>query len=96
MTKISMTWPQYQRRECTIKGKVIFLTPIQCKIIFIMLVNRGKSISLTNMITYIWPDPDKEPNYPENNFYVHMTYLKRVIGNDIITQRNSFGWSIEK
>jgi hypothetical protein len=60
---ISMTFPQSLRNECTLGGKVLKLGPVQARVIEILLLTTpGHVISNAEMIEYLWPNPDEQPD----------------------------------
>lgn len=58
---IGMTWPQYRRRECTYRGRVVRLGRLQAEIVAALLLRRGRIVSSESLIEAIWPEPDRAP-----------------------------------
>lgn len=58
---LRMTWPQYQRRECTFKNTTVRLSPTQREILATLLMRRGQLVRRDELIEAVYPDPDKEP-----------------------------------
>jgi len=61
--RFRMTWAQHQRRECTFDGLQVKLSGYQRDIVSLLLIRRGEIIHLNELIEYIYPDPDLEPDW---------------------------------
>jgi hypothetical protein len=53
-----MTWPQYRRRQCTLDGKAVALTPTEADIVAVLLMNRGKVVTKLDLFEAVWGDAD--------------------------------------
>jgi len=62
-------------RQAIIKGKSISLTPIETKLLYILMRSAGKTVNTEFIIRRIWPS---EPVY-EDRLHVHMHRLRRKI-----------------
>lgn len=78
-TGISMTWPQYQRGECTANGQRLYMPPLRTEILSTLLIRRGHVVSLDELADVCWPDPDYMPEAPEKNIMVHISKLRALI-----------------
>jgi DNA-binding response OmpR family regulator len=75
---ISMTWPQYLRRECSFTAK---LSPQENELLSTLLLRHPVPVATSDLIEAMWPDPDSEPGLPEAR-----------IGNVIASIRRKIGW----
>lgn len=76
---ISMTMPQYRRRECTYRGQTVKLTPTETEIVSTLLVLRGRCISREDLLVILWPNPDEEPDWASNMISVYLCRLKEKL-----------------
>lgn len=61
---ISMTLPQYRRRECAVDGRCVRLKPAEAETLALLLVNGpDRFLSGDELIEALWPNPDFEPNW---------------------------------
>lgn len=60
---ISMTMPQYRRRECSINGTSVHLRPMYIEVLSTLLAAGPRFVSRTELIEAIWPNPELEPDY---------------------------------
>lgn len=63
---ISMTVPQMRRSQFSAGGVVYRLPPGPHLLLQVLLMNVGRVVVYDDIIGYIWPDPDREPDYAEN------------------------------
>lgn len=57
-----MTWPQYQRRECSYKGWRTHLTPQEAEVLLVLLLRGECPTPRTMLIDVLWgDDPDGGP-----------------------------------
>jgi len=87
--RISMTWPQYCRGECTFDGERIALPPLEAKILMVLLIRRGEVVSTTEMIEAIYPNPDLEPDWAESIIFSKFSHLRDKLPGLIETV---WGW----
>jgi DNA-binding response OmpR family regulator len=83
--RLSIDFP---RRTALVDGKQISLTPIETKLLYILMRRSGKTVPTDFIIRRIWP---QEPVY-EDRLHVHMHRLRRKIDkrmntNYIVSQR---------
>jgi DNA-binding response OmpR family regulator len=59
---VSMTLPQYYRRQCLVDGRVVRLTPSQTELIALLLASDPEfTFDIPSLIEALWPDPDLQP-----------------------------------
>lgn len=93
-TEISMTWPQYLRAECSFRGQVIKLgRGIQTEILLYLLITR-RLISKQELLEFIYPDPDFEPDYAAENIKKNMCLLRRRFPCKVIENRYYYGYTL--
>ena len=73
---ISMTMPQYRRRECTFNGQTVKLTPTETEIVSTLLVLRGRCVRKSELVEILFPNPDDEPDWFNNWISVYLCRLK--------------------
>jgi hypothetical protein len=90
---ISMTWPQYQRRQCSVDGARVALEGTWADVLFALLVNDpGKFMCMSSLIEAVYPDPDLEPDYAANVIFVAFYELRKL---GIALENNwGVGWRI--
>jgi DNA-binding response OmpR family regulator len=77
---ISMTWPEYQRRQCRIGAFVVQLTPLETELLSALLVGYPHSVTIEALIESAYPDPDSEPDDAEATIIEGIRKLARKIG----------------
>lgn len=92
---VSMTWPQYRRRQCVLGGQGVRLTPRETDVVSTLLLSPPDRFTPVSALTdSLWPNPDDEPanlNAP-NYLSVYVRKLRRR-GMAIEGQRG-WGWRI--
>lgn len=78
---ISMTWPQYLRRECRVTAK---LSPQENEVLSTLLARHPQPVTTGDLVEALWPDPDSEPRLPENRIGTLIASIRRKIGRDHI------------
>jgi DNA-binding response OmpR family regulator len=91
---IKMTWPQYKRQECQLGGFVILLSPQETELLFLLLVRYPTPIMVSEIIEWVWPHPDFEPNTAENNCRHLIRQLRLKLGKFHVTGRTNFGYRL--
>lgn len=91
---ISMTWPQYLRRECTYRGRVVRLGRIETEVVSALLVRRGEHIATREMIEAVYDDPFDSPEY-ERDVIMHAFCRVRRKMPDAITNIPWRGYTID-
>lgn len=84
---ISMTWPQYLRRQCTFNGEVVNLSRTEAEIVSTLLMWRGRPVPKSTLISAVWPNPDLEPDWSENSIFVYAYRLRRKLPGVIESHR---------
>lgn len=80
------------RGECWANGFLIKMSPAETAIIERLLLAGPRSTSVTELIEWVWPNPDKEPEHAHNVLRVYMVRLKRK--GFRIEARPSFGYRL--
>jgi DNA-binding response OmpR family regulator len=83
---VSMTWPQYKRREATIDGWTVKLSGLQCNILFILLVRR-QFVKITDIADFVYPAV--APINSHQAISITIATLRRKLGVGI---ENRYGW----
>jgi DNA-binding response OmpR family regulator len=81
---IAMSWPEHTRNEVRINGRPVRLMPQRHKILAALLLNRGRLVSLNDLIGMVWPHPDNEPEWPENVVKVQVSKMRQQVGKWVI------------
>lgn len=74
-----MTWPCYLRNSIKVDGVEVKLTPKVCDLAFLLLVRRDSFVPLPEIIEFLWPDPDSEPDFSEDVIRTYATRLRRAL-----------------
>lgn len=93
---ISMTWPQYKRCECTFKGRLYRLSPIQAEILFALLVSYPRAVKQSDLVEVIYEYGDHEP--PGAGPYISrcMAQLRAKFGYDFSPWRHPWGYRLHQ
>lgn len=59
---VSMTIPQMKRCECTVDGATVRLTPKMERVVSLLLLRPGHIIPYREVIEYVYPDCETEPD----------------------------------
>lgn len=78
---ISMTWPQYQRGECSVSAR---LSPQEAEILMVLLVRHPQAVGTADLIEALWPDADIEPDYADSIVRRAIGRLRGKLGTDRI------------
>lgn len=89
---ISMTWPQYLRRECTYNGAAIKLSRRQTDVLSVLLIKRNIATLARDLIPMVY-DTDVEPDYAENIIGLMVMRLRAKLPG-VIHSRYGFGYVI--
>ena len=93
---ISMTWPQYLRRECDVDGLVVALTHDQTVMLATLLMRYPEPVTRGELIEEIYPDPDRTPEWPGFAVDEHIARLKHRIGAWRIFTRRGSGYRLRQ
>ncbi len=74
---ISMTWPQYCRRQCMV---VADLSPQENELLSTLLARHPEPLAAGELVEVLWPDPEDEPCLPENRIGKLVASIRRKIG----------------
>jgi hypothetical protein len=91
---ISMTWPQYLRRECRIGDFLIPLSPIETELLLVLLVRYPAPVTVGELIDAIYPDPDREPEFADDQIRQSVRRLARRVGTFRIFACDRLGYRI--
>lgn len=96
---VSMTWPQYQRRECTACGFKVRLSEMQAEILLVLLLRYPGPVPVPDMIEAAWHDaqwrdPDAEPSSAYNTVQLTLQHLRAKIGGFHIHGRRTYGYRL--
>lgn len=92
---ISMTWPQYLRRQCTVDGRVVALGRTEVEIISALLIAHPSPVKIPELIERVYPDPDLEPDYATSVLTVIIHRFRRKFPNQI-TNRYGLGYHLDQ
>jgi len=91
---ITMTWPDYRRRQCRVDGWPVSLSPAMTEILSMLLMRRGQVVSTGEIIDALWPDPDTSPDDGISVLKVQICKLRQRIGG-VIATRPQHGYIID-
>lgn len=92
---ISMTWPQYLRCQCTVAGQVVTLTRMEIEILLFLALRPGW-VSRDEMVEFIYPDPDLEPEWAVNNMSVYIYRMRCRFGYHFIESQPCYGYRLAR
>lgn len=87
---IKMTWPMYLRRECAVGERSIHLAPREAELLLLLLLRPGY-VSLGELVEWIWPNPDDEPEWPEDCLKAQLHRLRMKIGSALCPPAWGYG-----
>lgn len=91
---ISMTWPQYRRREFTLDCHVVRLSHQQIEVLSVLLMRHPHPVPIGHLIEAVWPNPDLEPDAASNQISVILIKIRRTIGYHRILRRIGLGMQL--
>jgi DNA-binding response OmpR family regulator len=56
---ISMTWPQYRRKECWYNRRPVKLSYMQAELLSVLLMHRGRILSRDELMDMLYPSVNK-------------------------------------
>lgn len=77
--RVRLTWPLYQRHSLEVDGAEVRLTPKVCELALLLMLRRGQFVPLPQIIEFLWPDPDSEPDFSEDVIRTYATRLRRAL-----------------
>lgn len=95
---ISMTWPEYRRRQCTYRGHRVQLTPVQAEIVSLLLLRPNKVISRAEMYDACWPAPGRtnKPPHSSKVLDIQICMLRKKMPDMPVTTLHSRGFMMER
>lgn len=82
---VSMTVPQMKRRECTVDGETVRLTPKMERVVSLLLMRRGHIVPCSDLIEYVYPDPETQPETAWNCIMVGICHADRTLKRHVRT-----------
>jgi len=83
-------WHNYISKEW--RGK--HLTTNEADILFLLHVHADRMVPLDDIIIFLYPDPDKEPDHSFNCVPIFIIGLRKKFGRNIIINYPRRGYSI--
>jgi DNA-binding response OmpR family regulator len=68
----------FAERRAILDGQLISLTPIEARILYLLIRNAGRVVTTESLLQRLWP----EENAPEDRLHVHIHRLRRKIEPD--------------
>lgn len=93
-SNVSMTWPQYLRRQCVYKGKLYKLTKMEIEVILVLLLNHPRPVNRDALIEALYCFDDREPDYGYNCVNQFIARIKKKIDRDVIVSRPYVGFTL--
>lgn len=78
---ITMTWPQYLRRQCSIGDFTINLSPLETELLSTLLIRYPCPMTVAELVEVVYEDPDFEPKWAEDIITGGMRSLARKVGS---------------
>ena len=75
-----MTWAQYRRGVAQCGTSEVHLSPKVIDLLLILMLRRGQWVSYPEMIEFIWPNPDLEPDWARRCICVYRHRLRHGLG----------------
>lgn len=86
------TWHNYVERRW--QGK--HLEPKMAELLLLFHLRAGHVLSIEDAILFMWPDPDKEPEYSASLIHKYVMLLRKLYGFDVIKTVNYRGYEMER
>lgn len=92
---VSMTLPQYHRRECVINGSNVRLGRMLNKVLMhLLVVGPDRFVSRTEFVEAVWPSPNPRPEYASRMVDMSICRLRR---HGVPIETNwGIGWRIPR
>lgn len=75
---VSLTFPQFLRRSCSVGGEEIHLGPQTVRLLArLLLADPRLYVHLEDMIEWLWPNPDLMPEDPRGLVATRLSQLRR-------------------
>lgn len=91
-SRVSMTWPQYLRRQCKFNGKIIRLTKIEVEIVMVLLMQRPRPVLNHEMVEAVYKLEDSEPDYALGVINTFVRRINRKFGITLIKYKRLIGY----
>jgi DNA-binding response OmpR family regulator len=78
----------FRRREVEINGHRIGLLRIEAEVLSILLISRGRPVSMDGMIAGVYGDVEQECDHPTRRIWEAVASLRRLLGRDAILTVN--------
>jgi DNA-binding response OmpR family regulator len=75
------TWYQTQQRwrRCLVGGELRRLSPMQSDLLALLLIaSPARGMQTHEIIEALWPNPDRAPDFGDENIRVHIAALRRA------------------
>lgn len=94
--QLSMTWPQYLRKECTFNGEVVKLGYRSVEIVALLLMRYPYPTDIETILSVLYPNWDDEPPTVRIMLNHHRRKLNKKLGGIIKTIHGgtNLQWSI--
>lgn len=86
-TRVSLTWPNYLKKTIVVDGTRHRLTPKLAELALLLILRRGTFVSMPEIIEFLWPDPDFEPDFSEDVIRTYVSRLRKVLPERAIIAR---------
>lgn len=88
----AFTWHNYATRKWRNKR----LSPRLAEILLLLHLRIGHVLSITDIIVFIWPNADEEPDYAPDIVRRYIGLIRLLYGSNTITTVHTRGYVIEK
>lgn len=62
MSTVSMTYPEFRRRECLVDGRLVHLSGHEAEMLLALLLTPpDRVLEKETLVEVLWPDPDTQP-----------------------------------
>lgn len=102
---ISMTMPEYRRGYCRLDGNLIRLNAAgstqrinraMVEVLSVLLIRHPHPASAAEIIQFLWPDPDLEPEYAANGVKRAIHFLRKLLGAIHLETLPQRGWRLHQ
>lgn len=87
--RVSLSWPDYLRRTLVVDGVPHKLTPKLIELALLLIVRRGCFVPIPDVIEFLWPDPDDEPDFSEDVIRTYVSRLRKVLPPGAVVARST-------
>lgn len=89
---IKLTWHGYKRGVVQIDGESIHVPRQPMEVLFFLMVRRGDFCTMDGLISFVWPDADKEPDYALSIVRIYIGTLRKIFGEGVIRTHYERGY----